>query len=459
MKRRDFLKTLGMTAAAASIPSVLRAQTKPGTQELASPYVPLAYDSDDIDAKLFKPVTAIVIGAGNRGTRYAGYAASYSGSFNIVGVSDINEFRKNRMAERFNIAPEHRFGDWSEVFTVPRFADAVIISTPDDLHHKPCMQALEMGYDVLLEKPIAQNEQECLDILQQARKYGRIVAVCHVLRYAPYFIAMRNLIKSGEVGEVVSIQHIEPIGALHMAHSYVRGNWHNSKETTPIILAKSCHDLDILPWMTGKKYSDISAFGDLMFYKRKNAPEGSTERCLDCAVEKDCYFSAKRIYLDKKSYIYVFDFKSEGAARDREITEYLRTTDYGRCVFRMNNDQCDHYVMNAKFTDGSTLAFSMEALTSYEGRHTRIMGTKGDIVGDMRTFTHTDFLTGSKSVWSTEKTDGHGGGDARLVRDFIKAVSAKDESIITSSIEASVESHIAGFKAEKSRLSGKTEKM
>ena len=459
MKRRDFLKSIGIAAAAASVPSVLRAQ-KPNPQELVSPHAtPIVFDDGDIDAKLSKPVTAIVIGAGNRGTRYSGYASSYPGSLNIVGVSDINEFRKNRMADRFNIPPEHRFGDWSDVFTVPRFADAVVISTPDDLHYEPCMKALEMGYHVLLEKPIAQSAKECTDILQQARKYDGIVAVCHVLRYAPYFRALRDVIMSDGIGTVLSIQHLEPIGALHMSHSFVRGNWHRSKATTPIIIAKSCHDLDIVSWIAGKTYSEISAFGDLSFFKYENAPAGSAERCLDCAVEKDCYFSAKRLYLENKKYLYVFDFKTEGAAREQEIADYLRTTDYGRCVFRMDNDQCDHYVMNAKFTDGSTLAFSMEGLTSYEGRYTRIMGTKGDIVGDMRTFTHTDFLTGEKSVWSAKQTDGHGGGDARLVRDFVKAVSAKDESLITSSIEASVESHVAGFKAEMSRLNGKIEKM
>jgi hypothetical protein len=163
--------------------------------------------------------------------------------------------------------------------------------------------------------------------------------------------------------------------------------------------------------------------------------------------------------LDRKSWLHVFDLQSEGAARDQEIIHNLRTTNYGRCVFRMDNDQCDHYVMNAKFTDGTTMAFSMEALTSYGGRFTRIMGSKGDIVGDMRTFTHTDFLSGKQYVWRAGQTDGHGGGDARMMRDFVKAVSTKDETFITSSIEASVESHVAGFRAEKSRLYGRIEKM
>ena len=461
MKRRDFLKTVGTVTAGASFSSVLGTQwTEDPLQRLIDPHEsPIFYNESSIDAELSKPVTAIVIGGGSRGDVYSRYATSYPGSLNIVGIAEPNEFRRNRLGDRFQVVPEHRFNDWNDVFNKPRFADAVMITTPDHLHYEPCMKALEMGYDVLLEKPIAQTEKECQDILQQARKYGRIVAVCHVLRYAPYFIAIRNVVKSGAIGNVISVQHLEPIGASHMAHSYVRGNWHNSKDSTPIIIAKSCHDLDIIPWMTGKTYSEISAFGDLSFFKRENAPAGSADRCLDCAVEKDCAFSAKRSYLVNKRRLYVFDLQTTGADRDAEITNHLRTTNYGRCVFRMDNDQCDHYVMNAKFTDGTTMAFSMEALTSYEGRYTRIMGTKGDIVGDMRTFTYTNFLTNNQHSWSARQTDGHGGGDARLVRDFVKAVSAQDENLITSSIEASVESHIAGFKAEQSRLSGQTKKM
>ena len=463
MKRRDFLKIMGATAATAAIPSVFTAQSTPvvGTPNTADPNV-IRIDSNlsEIDAKLAKPVTAIILGAGARGRTFANYARSYPGSLNIVGVSDINDFRRNQMGDRFDIPQHHRFGDWSEVFKRPRFADAVIITTPDDQHYEPCMIALEMGYDILLEKPIAQTEQECVDILNQTRKYGRIVAVCHVLRYAPYFIAMRNIVQSGKLGKIISVQHLEPIEALHMAHSYVRGNWHNSKKSTPIIIAKSCHDLDIVPWIVGKTYSEISAFGDLSFFKRENAPVGSANRCLDCSVESKCYYSSKRHYLERKRGLHVFDIQAtEGAARDQEIIHNLRTTNYGRCVFRMENDQPDHYVMNAKFTDGTTMAFSMEALTSYHGRFTRIFGSEGDIVGDMRTFTHTDFLSGRQYVWRAEQTDGHGGGDARLMRDFVKAVHHQDESFITSTIEASVESHVAGFRAEKSRLNSRVEKM
>lgn len=459
MKRRDFLRNITLATAALSLPPAL-AKAAGARQEPESEIDGIIVHNDsDADARLEKPVTVIVIGAGNRGGKYSQYAALYPGSLSIVGVSDIVDSRKERMGNRFGVDPGHRFGDWSEVFTVPRFADAVIIATPDDVHHGPCMKALEAGYHVLLEKPIAQSERECTDILKQARKHQRIVAVCHVLRYAPYFEALREVIRSGRIGQVVSIQHLEPIGAYHMAHSYVRGNWHNSRKTTPIIVAKSCHDIDILQWITGRRYKEIVASGGLAFFRPENAPAGAAGRCLDCPAERECAFSAKRHYYEQRKRLYVFDLPDEEPGRGEAILDYLRTTDYGRCVFGMDNDQCDHYVMNMVFEDGSTAAFSMEAMTSYEGRRTRIMGTRGDITGDMRSFVCTDFMTGHKSGWKTEIKDGHGGGDLRLVRDFARAVSKNDETLITSSIEASVESHVVGFRAELSRLKRTVEKI
>jgi predicted dehydrogenase len=357
------------------------------------------------------------------------------------------------------IPEENRFVTWEHVFDRPKFADAVIISTPDDLHYGPCMKALEMGYDVLLEKPIAPTEKECLDILALANKTGRIVAVCHVLRYAPYFIKLREMIQSGSIGELISIQHLEPIQHIHMSHSYVRGNWHNSKKTTPIILAKSCHDLDILRWMIGKPCKSISAFGSLKWFKKANAPEGSTNRCTDgCAVESTCPYSALKIYNDRGGWSSVFDLPDDTSKHADYILEQLKTTNYGRCVYKMENDQPDHYVASMEFEDDITANFSMEAFTSYHGRRTRIMGSHGDITGDMTEFTHTDFLTGKVTTWDVtiddvndSKNSGHGGGDWGLVTDWINAVKKQDPSLLTSTIDASVESHIMGFMAEKSR--------
>lgn len=317
------------------------------------------------------------------------------------------------------------------------------------------MEALKMGYDVLLEKPISPSEKECRDILQLAKKTGRIVAVCHVLRYAPYFIKLRELMNSGAIGEVISIQHLEPIGHIHMSHSYVRGNWHNSKQTTPIILAKSCHDLDILKWMINKPSKRIQAFGDLKWFQKGNAPEGSTERCADgCKIETECPYSALRIYHRKRIWLHVFDMPEDKSKHGEHILEKLKTTNYGRCVYRMENDQPDHYICNIQFADNVTASFSMEAFTSYEGRRTRVMGSMGDIVGDMNSFVLTDFRTGKKTEWKQE-SDGHGGGDWRLVADWIQAVDKQNPALLTSTIDASIESHVMGFAAEKSRKENK----
>jgi len=406
-----------------------------------------------------KPVTVVTIGAGSRGNVYGNYSLSYPDEMDIVGVAEPIQIRNDRYTQKHNIPEGNRFKTWEDVFQRPKFADAVLIPTPDNLHYGPCMAALKAGYDVLLEKPISPSEKECRDILELSRKTGRIVAVCHVLRYAPYFVKLREIIRSGVLGKVVSMQHLEPIEHIHMSHSYVRGNWHSSKKTTPIILAKSCHDLDIMRWLLGKPSRKIQAFGSLDWFTKENAPVGSTARCTDgCPHEPTCPYSALKIYHEKRSWTYVFDLPKEKEKQGDVILEKLKTTNYGRCVYRMENDQPDHYTANILFEDNITASFSMEAFTSYAGRRTRVMGSLGDITGDMTSFTHTDFLTGKKTEWKQD-SDGHGGGDWRLVDDWVEAVSAQDNSLLSSTIEASIESHIMGFCAEKSRESSKVVKI
>ena len=455
ISRRSALKNLaiglgGVTLAGSAISGMAKEPTKP------IPFKRMG--NKDLD----EPITAITLGAGARGNVYGNYAAKYPNELNIVGTAEPIPIRKERYAKKHNIKDENLFVTWEHVFEKPKFADAVIITTPDDLHYGPCMKALEMGYDVLLEKPISPSEEECQDILNLAKKTGRIVAVCHVLRYAPYFIQLKKVVDSGVLGELMSVQHLEPIQFEHMAHSYVRGNWHNSKETTPIILGKSCHDLDILRWIIDKPCKSIAAYGDLKWFHKGNAPEGSTARCTDgCAVEKDCPYSALNIYYRKGHWTYVMDLPDDKSKHQEYVLSKLKTTNYGRCVYRMDNDQPDHYVTSMEFEGGITANFSMEAFTSYHGRRTRIMGSHGDIVGDMHEFTHTDFLTGKVEKWSMDdyeaehKNSGHGGGDWALVSDWVDAIKAQDASLLTSTIDASIESHIMGFKAEISRKGDK----
>jgi hypothetical protein len=414
---------------------------------------------------LQEPVTAITLGAGSRGNVYGDYAVEYPDRLRIVGVAEPIPIRQERYARKHAIPDEHRFVTWEHVFERPRFADAVIISTPDDLHHGPCMEALRLGYDVLLEKPISPSERECREILARTRETGRIVAVCHVLRYAPYFVRMRELIQSGAIGRVVSVQHLEPIEHVHMAHSYVRGNWHDSQATTPIILAKSSHDLDILRWMIGSASVSIHAIGDLSWFRSENAPPGSTPRCMDgCAVESTCPYSALRIYHRNRQRLYVFDLPDDETQHESAILDYLRTTDYGRCVYRMDNDQCDHYVTSIRFDGGVTASFSMEAFTPFGGRRTRVMGSMGYIEGDMSRMRIVDFRTNEQTVLESSAldvdefaADGHGGGDWRLIANWVEAVVRQDASLLSSTIDVSIESHLMGFAAEKSRLAGTVE--
>ena len=470
MIRRDFLKSVGVLAAGTALSdpfavakTVLGAEAQDGDlNNLDLPIRSLRPQTD-------RQVSVIIIGAGNRGNVYARFAELYPESMKVVGVSDILDHRLKRLADKHNVAPEMRFGHFREVFASGRkLADAVVISTPDDRHYEPCMKALELGYDVLLEKPVAQTEKQCKAILSQAKKYDRIVAVCHVLRYAPYFIALREVVRSGAIGDLVSVQHMEPIQYAHMAHSYVRGNWRNSKETTPIILAKSCHDLDILRWIIDAPCKSIVADGDLFLFKSENAPAGAPLKCTDgCPHEATCPYSAIDIYTRKKAHLGVFDL--DGSRNPDLIMQRLLDpaySNYARCVYHCDNDQPDHYVADMVFEGGKTASFSMEAFAPWGGRRTRIMGTTGYIEGDMTRFTVTDFRTRKSQVWDKNVSEipeykgaGHGGGDLALARDFIEAVAAHDASRLSSTIDVSIESHVMGFAAERSRRSGRKEKV
>ncbi len=402
--------------------------------------------------KLTSPVKAVLIGGGHRGSIYASYASKFPSELKIVGIADSNPERRKKIALAHGISEKYCFSDWKQVFKSEKIADAIIIATPDHLHTEPCLEALDAGYDILLEKPIAPTEKECRQILTKANETNRIVGVCHVLRYSPYFRELKEVIDAGLIGDIISVHHMEPIEHIHMSHSYVRGKWRNSKMATPIILAKSCHDTDIIRWLVNSPVHDVHCFGNLRWFTNANAPQGSTERCTDgCKVEGSCAYSALQIYYRDHKRLYVFDLPEDKSKWDEQILHELKTTDYGRCVYRMDNDQPDHLTVNMLFENGVTAAFSMEAHVSYEGRRTRIMGSKGDIVGDMETFTLTDFKTRKQTTWSL-KTDAHGGGDFGLVRDWVQAVAQKDQSLLSSSVDVSVESHLVAFGAERSRL-------
>ena len=450
--RRNWLKTAGLAVGA----------TLPLSAKTSDPQSPQAihFEGDTRYEPLQKPVTAIVLGAGNRGNVYGRYAVAFPADVKMVGVAEPVAFRNERFAKTHQIEAKNCFKTWEDVFKVAKFADAVIISTPDFLHYGPAMKAIEMGYHILLEKPIAPSLQECLNILAAAKKSNSIIAVCHVLRYTNYFRKLKEICDAGTLGKMMSINHLEGIEYAHMAHSYVRGNWHESKKTNPIILAKSCHDLDIIRWVSNQKCQSISAMGKLTWFRKENAPAGSTDRCTDgCAVERDCVFSAIKIYAEQKKRIHVLDVPEDPALQGAAILERLKTTNYGRCVYKMDNDQPDHYTTQMEMAGDILVTFGLEAFTGWEARKTRIMFTNGEVEGDNDLITVTDFRTKQQTRWkASDQTDfnnsGHGGGDFGLMRNFAQAVSQNDRTLLTSTIDASIESHVMGFMAEESRKTG-----
>jgi predicted dehydrogenase len=448
VNRRDALRAIGAAAGAAAGFTFVRAQEgrphplgQPATYDWKAPS---------------RPVTAAIMGAGNRGRVYAGYATRFPGELRIVGVAEPIANRNDAMAAAHGIPAERRWDTWERAFDGPKFADAIIITTPDHLHYGPAMAALERGYDLLLEKAIAQSWPQCRDILGRAQSRAAIVGVCHVLRYSPYFRMLKHVVDSGRIGGIISVQHLEPVEHIHMSHAFVRGNWRNAKESTPMLVSKSCHDLDILRWVIGQPCRQVQSFGSLRLFRREMAPPGSTARCADgCTVEASCPFSALDIYLRRKTWL---GYKDTPGTDDASIREWLGRTNYGRCVFRLDNDVVDHQVVNMVFGDSVTAAFSMEGLTSYAGRRTRIMGTRGDLVGDEETLDVYDFYERKRYQWTAKEhaaaSSGHGGGDYGLVRDWVQAVSRRDPTLLTSTLEASMESHLVGFTAEESRLEG-----
>jgi predicted dehydrogenase len=447
--RRDVLKAVGATAAGAMLTIEAHADILPH---------PIEFPPDPLAGPLDRPVTAIVAGAGSRGNVYASYSEQFPAELKIVGFAEPIPFRSNRFARRYGIPADRQFTTWEEIFRQEKFADAVIITTPDALHYGPAMAALEKGYDLLLEKPIAQSWQQCSDIMNRAIANDRIVAICHVLRYAPFFRKMKEVVDSGALGRMVSIQLIEPVQHIHMSHSFVRGNWRNSKESNPMLLAKSCHDLDLLLWLTGKHCVRVSSFGALTWFKKENAPAGSTNRCTDgCAVEGSCPYSALKVYYREKTWLHHMDLPAEGD-KGPAILEHLKNGPYGRCVYRCDNDVVDHQVVSMEFEGETTANFNMEAHTSYAGRRIRIMGTEGDIVGDEKDLLVSNFKSGKTVRWNVDEAatsaSGHGGGDYGLAHAFVQAVSQHNPAPLSTTIASAMESHLMAFRAEESRAEG-----
>lgn len=406
-----------------------------------------------------RTVSLLVIGAGGRGTGYAAFAKAHADRARVVGVAEPRPFYRERLAREHDIPRSHVFADWKEAAEKPRFADAVLICTQDAMHAEPAIAFAEKGYAILLEKPMAPNPTDCRRITEAVLRAGILFAVCHVMRYTAFTRRLREVLDAGTIGDLVSVQLLEPVGYWHQAHSFVRGAWRNSLESSPMLLAKSCHDLDWLRHIFGVPCRKVSSFGSLFHFRPENRPHGAADRCLDCAVESHCPYSALKIYLGRLARGHTGWPVNVVAPEPTEssLREALRTGPYGRCVYACDNDVVDHQVVALEFEGRRSAVFTMTAFTQARHRQVRLFGTRGEITGDGETIRIFDFLSDSFQTIETTKADGsilggHGGGDYGLMDAFIRAVAEQNRSPILSGPEETLESHLIVFAAEKARL-------
>ena len=393
---------------------------------------------------------------------YATWARTHPEQVRIVAVAEPRAHHRDRIAREHELPPARAVADWRELAGEPRFADGVIIATPDALHADPAVAFADGGYHILLEKPMAPSEDACRRIVDAARRNRVILAVCHVLRYTRYTEQLKAIVDSGRLGDVVSLAHLEPVGYWHQAHSFVRGNWANTARSAPMLLAKACHDLDWIRHVVGQPCVQVASFGGLHHFRRETRPAGAADRCLDCAVEASCPYSAPRFYLGRVQAGHtgwpVDVITTEPTAAG--VTEALRTGPYGRCVHACDNDVVDHQVVNLRFATGATASFTMTAFTRARDRETRVFGTRGELHGDGTTLEVHDFLTDRTETIRTDVADdpagaGHGGGDGRLMQQFVAAVATGDPSRIRSGPAESLETHLMVFAAEAARRDGR----
>lgn len=402
----------------------------------------------------------VLIGAGQRGRAYADYIVEKNYA-EITAVVDPNPIRREKAAAKLGVDPQNCFVSVQDLWEKGKIADAAIIASMDRDHYAQGMAALELGYHILLEKPISPDPAECMEIMCKARERKLHVVVCHVLRYTPFFSRIKEIIDSGRLGRLVSIRLDENIGNFHFAHSFVRGNWRRAELASPSIMQKSCHDMDLLNWLMGATAKSISSYGALHYFKENNAPANSTDRCATCPAEAECRFSAYKSYLPAAGE---WPATVVTPSSDPEVLRSeLAHSPYGRCVYRCDNDVCDQQVVAVEYEGGQTASFNMSAFTNRMTRTIHVMCEDGEIFGDdgLHRIEVTRFASNqiegcrSQILHTPQPRSGHGGGDTGIVDDFI-ALLQQGSHTARSEIELSVDSHVMAGAAEISRLTGRT---
>lgn len=401
-----------------------------------------------------RQITAIILGAGQRGAEaYAEFARNYPNEMKVVGVAEPRADRRERFARRYGVPAERCYADWRDALAPEKYADCVLVCTQDRMHYEPTLLALSKGYHVLCEKPMSDDRREMIEMVAAAKRANRVLSVCHVLRYSPFFMKLKSMLDAGAVGQLVAVQHIECVGYWHAAHSYVRGNWRNLKESSPMILAKYCHDLDIMNWLVGSRCASLSSFGDLTYFNAAHRPAGAPDRCLDGCPERDaCPYYAPRFYLDHPEGPEYAKVVSLDPSREA-VLEALRTGPYGRCVYACDNDVVDHQVVNLNYENGVTASMAMCDFTERWERSINLMGSRGQILGNMEDcrIEWRDFASGDNTVINVHiPPSNHGGSDDTMMHAFVALVSEGGDS--RTSAEMSLESHLMALAAEESRV-------
>lgn len=410
------------------------------------------------------PLKLAGIGCGGRTRTYLELAAKMPQFYRVVAAADPVPERVE-MVRAASGNPEFRaFRNDAELLAQPKLADILIIGTQDQYHVQPCLAAMEKGYDILLEKPVAPTPAEVLALAKRATELGRRVLVCHVLRYTPFYTKVREIVSSGVLGDVITLNASEGVDPWHQAHSFVRGHWAVVEKSTPMILAKSCHDMDIISWIMDRHCRSVSSHGSLSYFTSAHAPKGAPARCADgCPVGGACMYDAHHYLGRHRSWVqYVHENPQAG---DEEIREWLKHSPWGRCVYHCDNTAVDHQVVAMEFEGGPTATFTMTAFDI--GRNIEIMGTAGVLRGGeaVRKQTGADIIvrehaSGTETRHTLQADnggyEGHGGGDVGLVRALHTEMTTGRAAAMRSSIQRSVQSHLMAFAAEESRLTGTT---
>ena len=390
-----------------------------------------------------------VIGIGNRAQKYMKYLLQHPEDACITYLVEPNPVRLHQAQDLMHVEADHCFRE-TEMFLMERHedVDAVIIASPDDRHFDQCMRCIRHGYHVLLEKPIATTVQQCHTLAEAAAEAGVLVNVCYVLRYHPMCQKVRQLVREGQLGRIMSINYTNSIGLDRTLHTYVRGFWSRKETSCPVVLAKCCHDVDYLLWLCGSPVKSVSASGKLTWFKQENAPEGSATRCIHCSIEKDCPFSAIDMYQRRRVWISNFPIP-QGQTLDQVLQTEMVQGRFGRCVYHCHNDVSDHKVMWMELEDESTICMTMDFFTHKDGRRFFIQCAMGEIevmydqvhvhYFNHRPDEHYDF---SRVLTSPL----HGNADMYIMRNFIAAIQGKEP--LVAPISEALESHLICFEAE-----------